>query len=126
MRIAFAGLGNMGEPMARLLLNAGYSLIVYIGRKTRASGLERQGATIAATPAAAAASAELSISMLADDRAVREVTLGENGIAGLRPGSVHISSSTIGVELARELAAEHQRRGQRFMTAALLGRPGAV
>jgi 3-hydroxyisobutyrate dehydrogenase-like beta-hydroxyacid dehydrogenase len=65
--------------------------------------------------------------MLADDAAVRDVTLGEQGIAaGLARGAAHISSSTISLGLARELVSEHARRGQSFLTAAVLGRPEAV
>jgi len=67
------------------------------------------------------------MTMLADDSAVEQVVLGENGVASaLANGAVHISSSTIGTALARRLAAEHAQRGQGFLSAPVFGRPDAA
>jgi 3-hydroxyisobutyrate dehydrogenase-like beta-hydroxyacid dehydrogenase len=127
MDIGFVGLGNMGEPMAALLLKAGHHVTVYNRTREKAARLQAQGATIAGSPREAAARAEVVVSMLADDSAVRDVTFGEEGIAaGLARGAAHISSSTISIDLSRELATEQARRGQVFLTAAVLGRPEAV
>ncbi|TAM53142.1 MAG: NAD(P)-dependent oxidoreductase, partial [Acidobacteria bacterium] len=64
MRIAFAGLGRMGAPMAANLLRAGHAVAVYNRTAGRTAELEALGATVAATPAAAAAGAELAVTML--------------------------------------------------------------
>ena len=65
--------------------------------------------------------------MLANDDAVEAVTFGEGGIlASLGEGAVHVSSSTISVELATRLSAAHAEAGQRFVTAPVFGRPEAA
>ena len=65
--------------------------------------------------------------MLADDAAVESVVFGVDGVlAGLKPGSIHISMSTISVALAERLASAHQAAGQRFVAAPVFGRPEAA
>jgi 3-hydroxyisobutyrate dehydrogenase-like beta-hydroxyacid dehydrogenase len=55
------------------------------------------------------------------------MVFGESAIASaLADGGIHISSSTIGIALARRLAAEHRRRGQRYLSAPVFGRPEAA
>jgi 3-hydroxyisobutyrate dehydrogenase-like beta-hydroxyacid dehydrogenase len=67
------------------------------------------------------------LSSLADDRAVRDVVLGGDGvIAGLAAGGVHVGMSTISLRLAGELADAHAARGQQFVAAPVLGRPDAA
>jgi 3-hydroxyisobutyrate dehydrogenase-like beta-hydroxyacid dehydrogenase len=65
--------------------------------------------------------------MLSNDDAVEAVTFGEGGIlATLGDGAVHVSSSTISVELATRLSAAHAEAGQRFVVAPVFGRPEAA
>ena len=65
--------------------------------------------------------------MLANDEAVREVVYGDGGVlASLPKGAVHISSSTISVALAEQLAADHDQAGQGFVAAPVFGRPDAA
>jgi 3-hydroxyisobutyrate dehydrogenase-like beta-hydroxyacid dehydrogenase len=62
--------------------------------------------------------------MLADDTAVSDTALADGGIVGkLRQGAIHISMSTISVELSKELARAHAKAGQRFVAAPVFGRP---
>ena len=127
MRIAFAGLGRMGTPMAANLVRAGHAVAVYNRSAGRAAELEALGATVAATPAAAAAGAELAVTMLADDPAVEQVVLGADGLLGALPrGAAHASMSTISVALSRRLAAAHAAAGQRYAAAPVFGRPEAA
>jgi len=71
--------------------------------------------------------AELVLTSLANDSALREVALGKDGlIRGLGRGAIHVSTSTISVALARELEAAHQEKGQAFVSATVLGRPPAA
>lgn len=117
----------MGSGMAQNLLRAGHELTVYNRSHDKTEPLAQKGACVAASPAEAAHNSEAVFTMLPDDHAVEEVTFGENGIlAGLSEGAAHISSSTISVNAARRLTEEHQRRGRRFVTACVFGRPQAA
>jgi 3-hydroxyisobutyrate dehydrogenase-like beta-hydroxyacid dehydrogenase len=127
MRIAFIGIGNMGENMARNLARAGHSLMVYNRTRNRAEHLAKEGAAIADSPANAAANAEIAITMLADDAAVESVVLGDGGLVHSLPkGGLHISMSTISPALSQRLATEHRDRGQTYMAAPVFGRPEAA
>jgi 3-hydroxyisobutyrate dehydrogenase-like beta-hydroxyacid dehydrogenase len=126
MKIGFIGLGNMGSAMAMNLLKAGHDLTVYNRTAEKAKPLLKQGARAAAN-AGEASCGDVVFTMLADDHAVESVMFGESGIlANLRPGSVHISSSTIGVELSQKLTTEHEKRSQQFISAPVFGRPEAA
>ena len=126
MKIGFIGLGNMGSAMAMNLLKAGHNVTVYNRTAQKAKPLIDQGAHPAADPAETSR-ADVVFTMLADDRAVESVSFGESGIlAHLQPGSVHISSSTISVDLSQKLAAAHEKQNQRFIAAPVFGRPEAA
>jgi 3-hydroxyisobutyrate dehydrogenase-like beta-hydroxyacid dehydrogenase len=126
MDMGFIGLGGMGEPMARNLLKAGHAVRVYNRTRIRAEGLVSQGATVADTPAAACAAGVVA-SMLADDPAVEGVVFGKEGVLdGLPRGGVHISHSTISVNLSRRLDEAHRERQQLFVAAPVFGRPDAA
>ena len=126
MKIGFLGLGGMGSAMARNLLKAGHQLTVFNRTRSKAEELQREGAQVAANPAEAA-SGEVAITMLADDRAVEQVSWGPHGlIAHLRPGAIHISMSTISPALSGRLAEAHTQAGQRYVAAPVLGRPEAA
>jgi len=102
--IAFCGLGQMGAPMARRLLEAGHDLVVWNRSEERTRALVEAGAEAVRTPAEAAAGAEAAITMLADPGAVREVVLGDQGLAkGLRDGAALIEMSTIGPDAVWEI-----------------------
>jgi len=124
MQIGFIGLGSMGAAMARNLLESGHDLRVFNRTPQRAEPLRNAGATIAASPAQAARSADVVFTMVADDAALTSVTFGEMGIvASMKPGTVHISMSTIGVAAAQDLAARHRHAGVGFVSAPVFGRP---
>ncbi|MBU8899169.1 NAD(P)-dependent oxidoreductase [Corallococcus sp. M34] len=127
MKVGFIGLGNMGSAMARNLLAAGHSLVVWNRSPAKAEPLKQAGATVAATPAEAAREAEVVISMVADDAAAETATLGLAGVhAGLARGAVHVSSSTLSVALSRKLAQVHAGSGQGYVAAPVFGRPAAA
>lgn len=126
MDIGFIGLGRMGRGMAANLVDAGYTVNVYNRSAAKADALVRQGATLART-VAEACGGDIVITMLADDAAVEEVVFGEQGIiAWLPPGAIHISSSTISVELSKRLTAAHDAAGQQYVAAPVFGRPEAA
>jgi len=127
MKIAFVGLGNMGIHMARHLLEAGHKVSVWNRTSTKAEELRPYGAKVALSAAEAARSAEIAVSMLADDVAVESAVFGERGLrSGLPEGAIHVSSSTISVALSQLLTQEHARHGQGYVAAPVFGRPEAA
>ncbi|MET7923052.1 NAD(P)-dependent oxidoreductase, partial [Streptomyces sp. NPDC005349] len=102
-KIAFLGLGHMGAPMARHLLDAGHPLTVWNRTPAKAAPLVERGAVLADSPADAVRDADVVITMLATPDAVSEVA---DAIAPeLRPGTYWAEMSTIGPEAVRQLAA---------------------
>jgi 3-hydroxyisobutyrate dehydrogenase-like beta-hydroxyacid dehydrogenase len=127
MKVGFIGLGAMGSGMARNLIKAGFTAILYNRTRGRAEELQPHGATVAETPAQAASNADVLITMLADDRALEEVIFGSgNAIQALRAGATHISMSTISVALSGRLAAAHREHQQNYVSAPVFGRPEAA
>lgn len=98
-RVAFLGLGRMGAPMARRLVDAGHDVVVWNRTPERGKRFPK----IAVDPVAAVSGAEVVVTMLTDAEAVREVVF-ESGLAkALRPDAVHVDMGTIGVRAARRL-----------------------
>ena len=130
MTIAFFGTGNMGEPMARNLMQAGHKVVVFNRTRERAEALAKAGAGVADSPAEAVRGAEGVITMLANDKAVRETVVqsyGEsNALDTLARGAFHMCTSTISVALSKELAQAHAARGQGYIAAPVLGRPDSA
>jgi 3-hydroxyisobutyrate dehydrogenase-like beta-hydroxyacid dehydrogenase len=124
MRVGFLGLGYMGAPMARHLLEAGYELAVWNRSEGKTEPLLREGAIAAGTPAEAELGANAVITMLFDDAAYEDVLFGAHGLMdALSPGTLHISCSTISVALSERLTKEHAKRGVDFVAAPVFGRP---
>ena len=127
MKIAFIGLGNMGAHMARNLLRANHDVTVWNRTASKAEELRSDKAKVAASIAEATSGADIAVTMLADDHAVAASVLAPGGIAEhIAPGGLHISMSTISVDLSKKLAAEHARRGQQYVSAPVFGRPEAA
>jgi 2-hydroxy-3-oxopropionate reductase len=120
--IGFLGLGVMGAPMARNLLAAGHEVLAWTRSAEPLAELVEAGARSAEGPAAVAAEADIVISIVSDDAALREVLAGPEGaIAAARPGSLVIDMSTVSPALARELAATADARGIGFLDAPVSG-----
>ena len=127
MHIGFIGLGQMGAAIAANLVRAGHTVQVWNRSPGKAAPLVELGARLAPTPRAAAAGAEVVMTMVADDAALSAVLEGEEGLyAGLATGALHISLSTIAVTSADCVAAGHAQRGQQFLSAPVFGRPPAA
>ncbi len=122
MDVGFVGLGNMGAGMAGRLVDAGHVVAVWNRNSAKAAPLVARGARQAASPADAAR-AGIVFTMLADNAALEAVTQGANGILSAGEGVLHISCSTVSVELTERLTETHRARGQRFVSAPVLGRP---
>jgi 3-hydroxyisobutyrate dehydrogenase-like beta-hydroxyacid dehydrogenase len=116
----------MGLGMAGNLLKAGHDMLVYNRTPDKTKPLVEKGARLASS-VADACKGDVVITMLADDSAVESVVLGDAGIlANLSKGAIHVSASTISVALADKLTTEHGKRGQRFVSAPVFGRPEAA
>ncbi|TDU30957.1 3-hydroxyisobutyrate dehydrogenase-like beta-hydroxyacid dehydrogenase [Panacagrimonas perspica] len=123
MKLAFLGLGAMGQAVAANLLKAGHQVSAWNRTATAGDALAAQGARIAANPADACADADVLFSMFADDPSLRAVLIESGLLATLREPLVHVNLATISVVLADELAALHAATGVAYLSAPVVGRP---
>ncbi|MEP1469487.1 MAG: NAD(P)-dependent oxidoreductase [Halieaceae bacterium] len=123
MNIAFIGLGVMGFPMAGHLQRSGHQVTVYNRTAATAqSWVQTYGGRSATTPLAAAADAELVCCCVGEDKDVRSVLLGDQGVfAGLRPGAAVVDHTTASANLAREMAELAKDLGLDFLDAPVSG-----
>ncbi|MEX0610752.1 MAG: NAD(P)-dependent oxidoreductase [Pirellulales bacterium] len=122
--VGFIGLGTMGRPMARHLLAAGHSLVVYARRPEAAVELVAAGARRAASPAEVTRAAEFVVTIVTADAEVREVTLGPAGVVeGAAAGKLLIEMSTIGPDTVRQVAARLNEAGMAMLDAPVSGGP---
>lgn len=125
--IAYLGLGGMGAAMAARFLDAGYPLTVWNRSPDKTAELVARGAKRAATPKEAAIGADFIFTMVAEDRALNDITLGEFGfVSQMNAGSIHVSMSTILPETSRRLAQMHESSGTSYVAAPVFGRPTAA
>jgi 3-hydroxyisobutyrate dehydrogenase len=122
-KIGFIGIGNMGGPMAAHLVGAGFDVTVFDARpETMSIFIQRHGGKAAASLQALAAGADAVITMLPNDRIVREVILGADGVAGsLDQGAVVIDMSTSDPTATRALSAALEPRGIALLDAPVMG-----
>jgi 3-hydroxyisobutyrate dehydrogenase-like beta-hydroxyacid dehydrogenase len=129
--IGFIGLGHMGTAMAANLAAAGRRVIAYVRRPDQIGKLEALGLR-PTMDIGDLLDCEVVISMLPDDDTVREVVFGRSDddldglAAGLMPGAIHLSMSTISTAAAALLASEHARHGQGYVAAPVFGNPDAA
>ena len=140
-KLAFCGLGRMGEPMAGRLLDGGHDLVVWNRTPDRADGLVERGARRAESPAEAAEGVEAVFTMLSTPEALEAVVFGKeatglrgpNAVAGLRgpnavaglaealaPGTTLVDMSTVGPEAVRAVA-DRLPEGVDMLDAPVLG-----
>lgn len=110
--IGFIGLGLMGLPMAKRILNAGFSLYVYNRTAQKADELVSLGAHSCVSPQELASKVDILITMVTDGKAVEEVLFAHNGaVGGAGETLTVIDMSTIGrkaaMHIGEKLAKEH-------------------
>ena len=128
-KLAFIGLGVMGYPMAGHLVRAGHDVTVYNRTQAKADAWVKEfGGSSAATPAAAAAGADIVFACVGNDDDLRSVVLGDGGaFTGMRAGAVFVDHTTASAEIARELHAAAVALGLHFVDAPVSGgQAGAV
>jgi 3-hydroxyisobutyrate dehydrogenase len=105
-RLGYLGLGMMGFPMARRLLNAGHDVTVWNRSPGKAAALVEAGAKAASHPRDVAAAASIIFMCLTDAAAVEAVVFGANGVATVSgQGKLVVDFSSIHPEAARAIAA---------------------
>ncbi len=121
-RVGFVGLGTMGKPMAKNLMNAGFSLTVYNRSKSKADELEKIGAKVASSPKEVAMNSDVVVSCVTDSAAVEEIALGPEGIIeGARKGMVYIDCSTISPVATKRIAEALAVKGVKMLDAPVSG-----
>ena len=124
MKIGFIGLGNLGTPIAENLLEANESLLIYNRTTSKAEALISKGGRVAKSVQEVAQQSDIVFSIVSDDMALKDVTLGTNGIiANLKKGGIHISLSTILPSTSEELHALHKEKGSEYLACPVMGRP---
>ena len=106
MHIGFIGVGNMGAPMARRLIEAGHKLIVYDTRNDAVAPLVALGAQVAASPADVADRAETVMASLPSLPISKKVAIGEGGVIQGKRVKRFVDLSTTGSHVAAEIFAE--------------------
>jgi len=109
--------------MAGTLHRAGFTLVVWNRDQEKARRVaDPLSVAVASSPAEAVASADIALSSLADDDAVRSVYLGEHGVVeGLRPGVVMMEMSTIDPEVVVEIGFAVDGTGAALLDAPVSG-----
>jgi len=112
----------MGKPMAKNLLKAGHTLVVYDIVEAPVKELVAAGATAGSSPRDVAEQNELIITMLPNSPHVKKAVLGPGGvIEGAKPGSILVDMSSIAPLASREVAAELEKKGIEMLDAPVSG-----
>ena len=121
-QIGFVGLGTMGLPMAKRLIDVGYQLTVYNRTLEKAKELKSLGAQVAASPEEVARKSQVVFTMLTADQAVEEVILGAGGIAiGAAKGMIVIDCSTISPKTSKRMSEKLKSKGVEMLDAPVTG-----
>lgn len=120
--IGWIGAGRMGVPMARFILQAGYPVVVFSRDPANRQKLVSHGASEAASVMACARAADILFSSVPDDRALREVALGPDGLlAHARRGAVFVDTSTVSTEVSAEVDRQAAQRGVAYLRIPISG-----
>ena len=126
-RVGFIGIGMMGKPMSKRILQAGYPLTVHDARPEPVEEMVREGATKAGTPKEIAEVSDVVLTSLPTLQACEEVYLGSNGLLkGARAGEILVETSTVPPSLVKRFAEAASEKGVSVIDAPLIagGRVG--
>src|SRR5215470_13979593 len=127
MNIGFIGLGNLGLPIAENILKKRSQLFVYNRTASKAQPLVDNAAALCKNIKELSKKCDVVFSVVSDDAALNEITLGNEGIAeNLQEGGVHVSVSTILPATATRLTEKHKVRNTHYIAAPVMGRPEAA
>jgi len=121
-RIGWIGLGNIGTPMAKNLLKAGFDLTIYNRTASKAAPFLEAGARLADSPRSLLEGVDTVITMVSDDAALRQIHEGPEGLlAGAAGGKTVIDMSTVSPATTRELAGKLAANGVEYLDAPVSG-----
>jgi 2-hydroxy-3-oxopropionate reductase len=122
-KVGFIGLGIMGGPMAKNLMEAGYEIVLFNRTREKAEELAEDGdAKVAANPKEVAQNSDVIVTMLPDSPDVRDVVTGEDGVlAGIKERSLLVDMSSISPVVTEELAEKIRERGASMLDAPVSG-----
>jgi 2-hydroxy-3-oxopropionate reductase len=122
-KVGFIGLGIMGKPMAKNLMEAGYELVLYNRTLEKAQEMAEDGeAGVAANPREVAENSDIIITMLPDSPDVRDVVTEQDGVLeGIEEGNLLVDMSTISPLVTEQLAANLKERGASMLDAPVSG-----
>ena len=122
MRVGFIGLGNIGMPMAKTLLAAGFDLTVYNRSRGKVEEMQVIGAKAASSVAEITETTDIPLACLPDVPTVEEVFLGKDGIvANTRSGQILVDHSTGGPATSQRIAEAARLKGAKFLDAPVSG-----
>jgi 3-hydroxyisobutyrate dehydrogenase-like beta-hydroxyacid dehydrogenase len=122
--VAVVGIGRMGSAIAGRLLREGFTVRVFNRTPGRTDTLVGLGADPADTVATAADGADVIVSCMLDDTALTDISVAPDGLVGaMAPGAVHVSTATVSPGCSNAIAIAHERHGQAFLAAPVIGRP---
>ena len=124
LTIAFIGLGNMGYPMAKNLITGGFTVKLYNRSPEKVKDLVTLGGQHTVSIAEAVQPADVVVTMLSDDEAVKEVS--DQILPAIKPGSIHLSMSTIKAETSKQLAEQYMAKKAVYLASPVMGRPPAA
>ena len=121
-RIGFVGLGIMGKPMAKNLVNAGFAVTVYNRSSAAVEELVAEGATAGASSADVASKSDITVLMVPDSPDSEAVVLGENGLLeGASSGDLIVDMSSIEPGVSQRIQAACAEKGVNFIDAPVSG-----
>jgi 3-hydroxyisobutyrate dehydrogenase-like beta-hydroxyacid dehydrogenase len=121
-KLGFIGLGVMGSRMVNRLLDAGHQVTGYNRTKSKAQWLLDAGMQWADSPRAVAEASDVSLSMVTNTNALKDVAEGPDGLlAGLSVGKIHVDMSTVSPAYSRELAEQVKAKGAAMLDAPVSG-----
>jgi len=127
MQTTVLGLGRMGQPIARSLMEDGHTVTLYLRRQDQPLPEPLAAARRAFSLAEAVAGAQVVVSVVTDDAAEEDLTFGPGGLLQqLGPGAIHLCMTSISPGTSLRLAQAHQEAGQGYVAAPILGSPRAA
>jgi 3-hydroxyisobutyrate dehydrogenase-like beta-hydroxyacid dehydrogenase len=124
MKIGFIGVGRMGNAIAGRIKDAGLDLVVYDSIPEMTKPFAAAGVPVADGLKECCGDRDIVITMLPDDAALEQVTLGPGGVCDSLPaGSIHMMMGTHGPAAVGACAERHESRGQLSVATPVLGRP---
>jgi 3-hydroxyisobutyrate dehydrogenase len=122
MKVAFIGIGNMGKPMAANIAGKGHEVFLFDANPAAAARAAAETGAVVLGSLSEASVAEVIVTMLPDGKVVREVALGENGIAAAaKPGTILVDMSSSQPLVTRDTGAALARKGITLIDAPVSG-----